>query len=55
MSYRFVRRTHRIHSVNLAKAILASVDAGDFSLVVARDAMDSIAICPEAVRTEEVV
>src|SRR6266849_3575205 len=41
------RRTHRIRAVNMAKAILEGVDAGDFSLVVARDAMDSIAVCPE--------
>ena len=46
------RRTHRIRAVNMANAILAGVDAGDFSLVVARDAMDSIAVCPEVVRVE---
>jgi len=38
----------------MAKAVLAGVDAGDFSLTVARDAMDSIAVCPEVVRVEEV-
>ena len=27
-----VRRTHRIRAVNMAKAILTGVDAGDFSL-----------------------
>jgi len=43
-----------IRAVNMAKAILEGVDAGDFSLVVARDAMDSIAVCPEVVRVEEV-
>jgi hypothetical protein len=47
------RRIHRIRAINIAKAILAGVDAGDFSLTVARDAMDSIAICPEVVRVEE--
>jgi hypothetical protein len=46
------RHTHHIHAVNVAKAILAGVDAGDFSLTVARDAMDSIAVCPEVVRVE---
>src|SRR5258708_38933697 len=49
------RRTHRIRAVNMAKAILAGVDAGDFSLTVAHDAMDSIAVCPEVVRVEEIL
>ena len=48
-----VRRTHCIRAVNMAKAILVGVDAGDLSLTVARDAMDSIAVCPESVRVEE--
>lgn len=48
-----VRRTHRLRVVNMAKAILEGVDAGDFSLTVARDAMDSIATCPESVRVVE--
>jgi len=46
------RRIHRICAVNIAKAILAGVDAGDISLTAARDAMDSIAACPEVVRVE---
>jgi len=31
------------------------VDSGGWSLTVARDAMDSIAVCPESVRTEEIL
>jgi hypothetical protein len=51
------RRFHRIRAVNMAKAILAGVgvDAGDFSLTVAHDAMDSIAVCPEVVRVDEIL
>ncbi len=30
-----------------------TVDSGIWSLTVARDAMDSIAVCPESVRIEE--
>ncbi len=32
-----------------------TVDSGIWSLTVARDAMDAIVICPESVRTEEVL
>jgi len=32
-----------------------TVDSGIWSLMVARDAMDSIAVCPESVRTEEIL
>lgn len=49
------RRLHRIRAVNMAKAILAGVDAGDFSLTVARDAMDRVAVCPESARIEEIL
>jgi hypothetical protein len=49
----FKRHFHHIRAVNIAKAILAGVDAGDISLTAARDAMDTIAVCPEVVRVEE--
>ncbi len=52
---RNVRRTHHIRAVNIVKAIVTGVDAGIYSLTVARDAMDSLAVCPESVRTEEVL
>jgi len=32
-----------------------TVDSGIWCLTVARDAMDSIAVCPESVRTEEIL
>lgn len=47
-------RTHVIRVSNMGKAILAGVDAGDFSLSVAKLAFDSIAGCPDAVRVKEV-
>jgi hypothetical protein len=49
-----ISRVHRIRAVNMAKAILNGVDAGDFSLTAARDAMEDIASCPESVRVTEV-
>ena len=48
-------RTHVIRVSNMGKAILAGVDAGDFSLPVAKLAFDSIAACPDAVRVKEVL
>ena len=55
MNLRSAFQTKFVASRQVSGAVRADVDAGDFSLTVARDAMDSIAICPESVRSEELV
>jgi hypothetical protein len=49
-----ISRSHRLRAVNIARAILDSVDAGCCGLVAAKDAMEAIVVCPESVRVVEV-
>ena len=50
-----VSRFHRLRAVNIARAILDSVDAGACGLVAAKDAMEALVVCPESVRVMEVL